>query len=400
MADHRKLVLALTGENENSVLRDASAVFGVNLATRGYRTLVLNMFDPAASDLLLQSLHSGEVAFAFAYAGIGAQFEHPDGGNLWTVTQTPFVALWYDPPAYNYPQHIVDSPYLLHIYHIRDHYETRRKFLPSTSARVIHFPRPQPEAPHHTLPHFRDRQRRFVYAKTGDNPAAISAPWRNYPKQLQDIMWAVVEAAQKDGTLDLPAETARLLEAAGENPRTNLKLFMGIVNILDGYIRAWRGDKLARALMAHEADIIGRGWEYLQTAPCRARFMPSMPPTDLWPMMINYRIMANSNPIWRYGLHERLLVGMAHGCLALTDRSIEGDRRFAGCPNYRTFDWQDDLAEVLAETWNLSAQDEQDYAPVVLNDPQETWPAYLNRLEAELAALRDDAVLAAKTAAA
>lgn len=356
----RNLVLALVAENENQALRGSSEAIGLDLIGRGYRHQVIDMFVPSGTEELLTLLRSGQVAFVYSFAGVGSRFTLTTGANVWTATRTPFICLWYDHPAYNYHQHMVDSPYVAHIYHVRDHLEARQKFLPGGGARCFLAPLWLGTAPHHQRRPFRDRQRAIFFVKTGQNPALMSDPWKDHPVRVQDVLWALVQQAQGDRNLNLTAATADILTRYGESP-DNLDLFMGIVAEVDRYIRAWRSDRLARALLSHPSVIVGRGWDYLMPHATRAVFEPPITFERYIERTSEYKIMANSNPLWRDGIHERAILGIHYGCLALTDRTEKSDVMFADMKNYIAFDWHDNLDDVIAESLAKADDDDVDY---------------------------------------
>ncbi len=366
----KNLILAIVAQNENQALQWASEWLGRFLTERGYRHIVIDMFKASGAHELMAHLTSGEVAFAYGFAGVGSQFTLNQGGvNLWTVMRTPFMAIWSDHPAYNYRQHIVDSPYVIQAYHISDHMEARRDYLPPGSSKVVMLPVTDGVLPSEHCRPFRDRLRYIYFVKTGKEPRPIAESWKRHAPQVQEILWSLVELAKKDRNIDLTAATARLLRDCGRSPE-NLDLFMGLVAEADNYIRAWRSDCLARALLPHPAHIIGRGWDYLKAEGGRAEFFPPIPAQECVERVSHYRLVANANPLWRDGIHERVLWGIENGCVTITDRSVKSDAIYHGLPNYVGFEWQDNLQDVIADAMRLAERDEVDYLPeaaVVVN---------------------------------
>jgi len=143
----------------------------------------------------------------------------------------------------------------------------------------------------------------------------------------------------------------------------HLDIFMGVVQEVDSYIRAWRSDRLARALLPHPAHIIGRGWEYLSELPRKAEFFAPVPAHEFLKKSMDYRILANSSPLWRHGIHERAYMGIWMGGVSLTDRTESSDFVFAGLPNYVGFDWNDDLNDVIITAFSRAEGDNADYFP-------------------------------------
>lgn len=355
----RNLILTIVGENENRALEASSKQLGADLKGYGYESHVLDMSKPSSNQELGDILRGGKVAFAYGFAGVGSRFSIGET-NLWTATQTPFICLWYDHPAYNYLQHIIDSPYIGHVYHIRDHLDARRKHLPASSSLSVLAPVWYGIASPVDRRAFRERERSIFYVKTGVDPNKISHEWKQYAAPLQEALWALVEKAKLDRNIDLASATADILSRYGESCN-KLGLFMGIVAEVDSYIRAWRSDRLARALLKHPAVIVGRGWDYLETESSKAVFLPPISFQEYIQRVPTYKIIANTNPLWRDGVHERAILGFHYGAVTLTDRTEKTDYAFGGMPNYVGFEWQDNLEEVIAATLKLSDSDDVDY---------------------------------------
>lgn len=356
----RKKIIALTGENENGALKTHAASFNLRLQQHGYETQLIDLLEPDGFQALSQALETrDEIAFIYAFAGVGSRFEAPEGGNLWAFLRVPFVCFWYDPPAYNYKQHMVDSPYVLHIYHIKDHYETRQKYLQSAS-RAIYIPSPI------SLPlgvrewRWKDRKKSILFAKTAYNPEDILSFWKSFPQRLCGVLERLAEEACVDRNIDLPSATVKEFETEGVPWRDHYEDFFGVMHEVDRYIRAWRSDKLGRALLKYPAKIIGRGWDYLASPKNRAEILPPVEGKLLLPLIETHRVTANTNPLWRDGLHERVWMGLGCGNVALTDRTEKTDELFGGLKSYVGFDWGDNLDEAI-ETALARAEDETGY---------------------------------------
>jgi len=393
----RKLVIGLVAENENQVLESMSTGIGHLFEQRGYAYRIINLFQQGSSKELLGLLTNREqkVAGAFAYAGVGNQLPLSNGINLWTATRTPFVSLWFDHPAHNYRQHIVDSPYVAHCYHVCDHMEARQRHLPpSSSHSMMLYLKDGIDWNAHAYP-FAQRQNKILFVKTALQPESWLQEWAKQPPLVQDILRHLAEQAQKDRNLDLADATALIFKNCGLDVN-DLDLFMGVIQEVDGYIRAWRSDRLARALLPHPAHIIGRGWDYLKDQPGAAEFFPPILPADYVERVHDYRIIANSSPLWRDGIHERAYIGMGLGALVMTDRTVKADAVFAGLPNYLGFDWQDDLQDVIATALRLAGEEQADYVPAVERALTERviaiTPDYIGQIEKIFESLRQTGI--------
>lgn len=357
LSRQRRLVLALVAQNENQTLQHASEGLGIFFAQHGYRQQAINLFDAAGGQQLLAALQSGEVAFVYGFAGVGAQLTQ-NGKSLWTLARTPFISFWYDHPAYNYRQHIVASPYILNCYHVEDHWRARIDYLPPVNSSIF-IPPPwglNPWAKNAAWPF---RQRVFMFAKTAYDPQQLMAAWQDYPPPLRDLLHQLVEQAKRDRNLDITAAAAQGMQAIGM-ARDNLDAFMGIIYEIDHYIRHWRSDRIVRALAHYPTDLYGRGWDYLQGLSRHVTIQPAFHNLFLLGQLADYRLIVNTNPLWRHGIHERTMMGIASGCVTLTDRSERSEQLLCDQPHYIGFEWDDRLDDAVARAWEAS-RDGVDY---------------------------------------
>jgi hypothetical protein len=353
------LVIALIAQNENQVLHAASNVLGRALSN-SYRHRIIDLCDEDGVRTLLTILKEDNVAFAYGFAGVGSQLQLDNTINLWTAARVPFAALWYDHPCYNYRQHLVDSPYVFHCYHVRDHIEARQKHLPASSSRTILLPVPQ-ELEYAEKPRpMGERSNCILFPKTALSPTRWREDWARHSRELQNVLHSLADQALRDRNLDL-ADEAKTLFGQQKLPANNLDMFMGVIQEVDAYIRAWRSDRLARALLPHPAQILGRGWEYLYDEPRQAIFVPPVLAAECSFMMWHSKIVVNSNPLWRDGIHERVWGGVTTGALVITDRAVKADDKLGNVPNYIGFEWQDNLEDVIATTLQRAREDDADY---------------------------------------
>lgn len=354
----RNIVISIVGENENGILLSASEWHKSIFSQFGYEHCLVNMLDQQSASQLPGLLKSGKVAFACGLAGVGSRFQTGSGVNLWEAYKIPFVSLWYDHPAHNYPQHIVKSSYILNYYYVEDHFLAWKDFLPHNSA-ATYSPGPLCLNPFSRDIPWPLRKKAFMFAKTGKNPVAISAAWEEYPKMLRDMLCGLAEQAKVDRNINLCAATADMFGKIGKSTE-DLDSFMGVVQEVDLYIRAWRSDAFVRSISGFPAHVYGDGWEYLEGFSKHVKFFPAFSGAKLLHKIIEYRLVANTNPLWRDGIHERVNVGIAGGAVVLTDNTNRSKDIFGGLPNYVGFEWGADIREAAAKAWD-KAGDDVDY---------------------------------------
>jgi hypothetical protein len=87
----RKKIAALTGENENAALKTHARAFNIDLQRRGYEPQLIDLLEPDGFSALSKTLgQRDDLAFVYAFAGVGSRFDAPTGGNLWTETTGSF----------------------------------------------------------------------------------------------------------------------------------------------------------------------------------------------------------------------------------------------------------------------------------------------------------------------
>src|SRR6185312_12806600 len=103
---------------------------------------------------------------------------------------------------------------------------------------------------------------------------------------------------------------------------------------VDFYVRAVRAERMVRALMQHNALIVG-DWSHLDQSGARARFAPPVPASALDELYADSRIVANILPSVRYGEHERIMAGLLSGCAVISDSTPHLDRTLERFPVFR-----------------------------------------------------------------
>lgn len=358
MSQPKPKILVLVAQNENDALLFASKSLQKFFAGLGrHETLLIDLLAPDGLARFYDAIKNDTIIFGCAFAGVGAQLrtDFTEGENVWTYFKTPFLSLWFDHPAYNYRQHAVDSPYVLNCYHVEDHYRVWQACFSANNAAVLldlYFG----ANPYAENTAWQNRKNELIYIKSGVDPKRLADGWRAQPPLIQDMLWFLVEAAQKNRNIDLVEETRTLFARAGL-PFEAWDLSMGIAQEVDAYIRAWRSDKMARALMSFDATIHGNGWDYLKHETKRAVFAPPLPPADALRTTALYRLTANTNPLWREGIHERTARGIAAACVTVTDHTEASRKAFGDLSNYRGFEWEDSLQDSLSQAFALAAKE-------------------------------------------
>ena len=111
------------------------------------------------------------------------------------------------------------------------------------------------------------------------------------------------------------------------------ELFLSTCSAIDRYVRAVRAERMVRALLPHNALILG-DWSYLDKPGARARFWDSLPANRLDDLYADSRIVVSTSPSVRYGMHERVMAGLLAKAFVLSDTTPYLQTLLRGCPGF------------------------------------------------------------------
>ncbi len=339
-------VVALLGQNENGILREATAGFLALMRPLGLVPHALDLYAPDASDRLAEIAEDG-LLFAYGPAGVGARLM-AGNATLWDALRTPFVSVLADNPCIMPRNHHVPSRHVVNGYMVRDWLDVQRRWVRSPQVSGL-LPLGILRNPHRDDTPWRARPHRMVFAKTGGDPEARRARWRTLPPRVR----AVLEEASADVLSHWPGDVIGSVAAAGAElglvvERRTDALF-GLSAEVDAYVRDLRATGMARALRRLPALIVGRGWDHLAADPGRATFRPALDASDLPRLYADARFLLNTTPNFAGGTHERLVGGFAAGCCVVSDANPYAEEHFGRMPAFRAVNPLDpDLPDRLA----------------------------------------------------
>ena len=304
-------VLALVGENANGILECQSQRFLDLIESLGFQGRMLNVLEPDFATRLHDVL-TGEVLFAWSYAGVGAKLSL-GGRSLWEIADVPFISVLADAPYIMPSNHHASSPYVVNGYIYREWLELQEAHIgaPCLSTVLPMGVLPNPDS--RKLP-WSQRPRRMLFVKTGSDPAALRARWDEWPARLRPILHECADAlaARSPGPIAPVLDAclaAHSLVLDGWKP-----MLFGLLHELDTYIRALRATTMARALLPLPVDIIGDGWDHLRAEDGRARFHAPISALELDAEYAQTQMLVNVTPNFASGAHERVLRGFAARC--------------------------------------------------------------------------------------
>jgi hypothetical protein len=340
-------IVAFVGANENGILTFQSRAFMDRLRPLGFVGHVVDLSGPDGNEQLIRLLREG-IDFAWGYAGVGATTKGNDR-NLWDAIGVPFVSVLADPPSAIPVNHFIRARRVVNGYVYRDWLNVQRRLIRSPQVSALLPMGVIPNEQRDAVPWTR-REHRMVFVKTGADPEARRAIWRNWPRRLRDALENAGAELCRRGTEDITPTALACFEANDLFLEERKDLLHGMLFQLDLYVRAVRATAMARALQDIPATIVGDGWEHVREPGCRARFLPSMPASSLDDLYANCQWLVNTTPNFSSGAHERVLRGFAAKCCVVSDDNDFSRGRLRGLPSYRGVEWHEKtLGDRLAE---------------------------------------------------
>lgn len=231
-----KTIVSFVGENENGILRQLSHDLMQTLKPYGF---VGHVIDLTQSDWIQQFdilLHKG-VYMAWGHAGIGARLE-VNGKSLWDAIKVPFISLLADPPCAILQNHKIQSRYVANAYVFSEWLSFQKRFIGSNQLSTLLKSVGTVPNPYRDKTVWRDRSRRMVLVKTGENPEKRRERWKNLPPRWRSILEDAAAAALKHRTGDITDKIVAACDAYNFQTDCRREFFFYLFQECDLYVRA------------------------------------------------------------------------------------------------------------------------------------------------------------------
>ena len=327
--------LAFVGENANGILRWWTEKILSGFARRGLSSTLIDLRDPGWRAHLADRLVHGKPEFCFSFQGFGMDLKL-NGVNYWSLNEIPFLSYLGDNPYHAPSLHAAEGSGLYLLYNCADFLETYQRCLNGrTYSTLLRYG--FPKNPYADLVPWRQREHDIVFVKTGIDPAALRAEWNDMPRVVRGLLHdgaARVLSGADRTVADLCAEAFAERQVHWGERR---ELFLFVCSTVDRYARAVRAERMARALLARDALIIG-DWRHLEQSNARCRFMPSIAAQDLDGLYARTKIQVNTSPTIRFGMHERIMAGLFAKAAVVSDTTPFLQRTLKDCPSFMGVD--------------------------------------------------------------
>lgn len=328
-------VLAFVGENANGILRWWTEEILAGFARHGFGSRLIDLQGREWQRDLADTLGAGRPAFCFSFQGFG--MDHRVGGqNFWSRNGIPFLTYLGDNPHHFPPLHAAEGAGLYLLYSCKDFLDTYRDILGGkTFARIIRYG--YPENPMAERIAWRDRPVDVVFVKTAVDPARLEREWESLPAVTRTILYESAEEALAGSDRTVAAICAAAFERNLIHVGDRRELLLHACCAIDRYVRAVRAERMVRALLRHDVLIVG-DWSHLDTSGARARFAPPLPAEDLDALYAEAKLVVNTSPSVRYGIHERIMGGLLAKSAVLSDITPFLRQTLAPCPAFLPVD--------------------------------------------------------------
>lgn len=317
----------------------------------GLELLELDISAAGWEGRLKDVLNARKIAFVLATSGIGANIRI-DGQNIWAKLNLPVCSLLLDHPAYLAANHTTQPGATVQCYMFRDHALYQASDVRSGNI-VTSIDYGVPDLDVRPIGEvLKSGRPRVVFAKTGNDPAALAASWRAAPKLeklLHDVLDALaLERKTYANVGEFPPLIARVAAAHRFELQPFDQLSRFLIAQIDDYTRRLKSTAIAKALLPFDVDVFGAAWEHIDTSGAKAKFHG---PVDYAAVEAGLSLATGSltmNPNIDLSAHDRFFTAIGAGIMPLSDRNSYIVERFPEALPY-SFDFSPGSIEAALE---------------------------------------------------
>jgi hypothetical protein len=325
-------VLSFVGQNANGSVRWwTQQVLGC-FAAYGLSSRLIDILDADWVSQLREQLAIGKPHFCFSVEGVGMNVQLNDGDNFWVRSGIPFLSYMVNSP-YHWPScSSVEGSGMYLLYGCKDFFDVYRNFMSGRAyASVLPHQYPDHALAVHTPWH--ERTHKIVFVKTGVNPEVLRQSWDSYPVKVRGILHDSAARVLSETNETIATVCAEAFADRQIHWGDRRELFLSTCSKVDFYARAIRAERMVRALMPHDALIVG-DWSYLDHSNARSQFLGPIVADDLNALYAGSRILVNTSPMVRFGIHERIIAGLFAEAVVLSDTTPYLEQTLRNCPSF------------------------------------------------------------------
>ena len=327
-----RYVLAFVGENANGILRWWTEKILQSLEKHGFSHSLIDLREANWAEKLNYRLGKGKPQFCFSFQGMGMNLRLPNGDNIWTANAIPFFSYLGDNPYHAPHLHTATGPGMYLLYGTADFLQTYTTFLNGRAHAGV-MPCGYSENIFSDRTEWAKRKHAVIYVKTGVDAEALRRQWDHFPQKIRAILHdtAAEVLSGRDETVMTLCAGSFAHQQIHWGDRN--EFFLSACSLVDRYARAVRAERMVHALMPHDALIVG-DWSHLDRSGSKARFVPPVKAEDLDELYADSKIVVNTLPTVRFGMHERIIAGLFAKAAVVSDSTPFLQKRFQNCPSF------------------------------------------------------------------
>lgn len=300
-------VLAFVGQSTNGILRWGTEKVLPGFEKHGLGHRLIDLLDPGWTTELGDCLAAAKPAFCFSFEGAGTGIRASNNENLWVHLGVPFITHINDHPYHCPRQHCAEGPGIYRLFSCEDLFKAYVRYFQSrTYAGVLELG--YPENPYADRTPWKQREHDIVFVKTGADSKSLRQNWQAFPSNVRSILEDTVELVLTGGDETVASLCEQVFRNRNMDWGDRTELFFSVCSMADFYVRARRAERMVSALMRHDALIVG-DWPHIDSKNARARFATSIPASELDDLYAKSRVVVNTLPAIRYGVHPRIPAG-------------------------------------------------------------------------------------------
>jgi len=323
-----KKILFIHGYSAGDVLEHFGRSFVPAFAEYGVDLIVVNV---GARDavLALKGAIQQKPDLAFGFAGVGKDIT-TNRGNIWDVSQIPFISFYTDSPGYFFDAHVQQSRWMVGLYGFAEHLAFRQTlpFIGGSVGLAPPIPLPLGEGVLQRIDFKEKLKGDIIFLKNGNDPQKLLSIWdASLPVSVTKILKELSHNLTADLDNSDHKQIVQQVDAAINQHGLDLggfsRLRLFLVAQLDDFVRRVKSEMLVRVLLKYPVKVYGANWDYLRNevnASSLQGLRDYLPSDDL----INQALaMFHVSPNTNTGWHDRQLRAFGAETFYLTNSQHE-----------------------------------------------------------------------------
>ncbi len=340
---HGQTIVVLKPLSQYDVLRVFCDDIAHGFEQLGCKAVVIDSARDDWGKQLFDGINAGDIRFVFDFNGGASGIKHGEVA-LFDAAKTPFVSLFADSPLYHEDRLKAWIHHWLILFTNETAMATYRKGFSGRNHTLNGLAylggRRQVTEP---LKRLRDRKYGIAFMGSYYGKMAMVTQIETDSGFMGGLLRDTLVEALHDGTRTPLEVVASQLSRRGIDPEHMVPRGMfTVARYVEHKIRVYRRAKAITAFKKLPVYLFGdESWKGLEGLGSNVQIMGTRPFSEAGEVFAETKIGLSMMPASSGGLHERMLYGMHHGSVGLTDRLAHIPPEFKDNENVLFFDWND-----------------------------------------------------------